>query len=673
MRVLIKAFLLVASSTSLLASYDVSFESLLDEMVDRDELAKLPEHPYQLGQASSYDRASKSPSEGWFANGDGGGYIRTETNQGRSERVLMDVEGPGAVVHFWSTNLTWAFSNGTLRFYFDGSDTPQVEGKFLDILMGNHLADGVLAEETGGFREDHQGKGYILGGKNLYLPIPYAKGCKVTYEGVDNPFYFIINYRSYAAGTAVKTFSMSELQTHAAKLAEVEKELVENSPVTVGSTPLRSENRTIAAGDSISCEISGERAIRQLMVNLEAENHSQALRSTVLEIEFDGMPKVWAPMGDFFCTGYQFGTGFEGRYHKLTLDGRMLSRWIMPFKKSAKLTIYNHGTQPITLKEFELHHSSWNWDARSLYFHADWRVYTKIPSHPRRDLNYITIQGKGKYVGDSLAIFNNSTNKEPQPWWGEGDEKIYIDGETFPSHFGTGTEDYYAYAWVGCVPFAQPFLCQPIAQGNRGRGLTVNSRWRSLDPIPFEKSLKLDMELWHWVNGIDVDYAPTCFWYGTADTRSETLPADRLTGVQTAVRVVDRLEAEGLQFEIKSSGVESVVYTRPNHRPWSNRSMLLLSSLKKGDEIDAHFYSGSARKGSLKIAAEKSPNYGTVDLLLNGKTLVSNFDLNGAGDGSIQIPDTAFLKGKNTLTIRATGTSPASNANGFAFDYLEMQ
>ena len=399
------------------------------------------------------------------------------------------------------------------------------------------------------FREDHKGKGYILGGKNLYLPIPYATGCKVTYEGTDNPFYYIINYRSYPTGTQVQTFAMSDLQTHAAKLQAVQKELVDNSSITQDTTPLRSVNRMIAPGDSISCEIKGERAIRQLMVNLDAADHTQALRSTVLEIEFDGMPKVWAPIGDFFCTGYRLSTEFDTRYHKVTLDGRMLSRWIMPFQKSAKLTFRNHGEQAVTLKEFELYHSPWNWDSRSLYFHADWRVYSKIPSHPNRDLNYITIQGSGKYVGDSLAIFNNPTNKEGQPWWGEGDEKIYIDGESFPSHFGTGTEDYYAYAWVGCKPFYQPFLGQPIAQGNRGRGLTVNSRWRSLDPIPFQKSLKLDMELWHWVSGVDVDYAPTCFWYGTANTRSEHTMDEKLAGVKTAVRDVDQHEIEGMQIE----------------------------------------------------------------------------------------------------------------------------
>ena len=49
------------------------------------------------------------------------------------------------------------------------------------------------------------------------------------------------------------------------------------------------------------------------------------------------------------------------------------------------------------------------------------------------------------------------------PTWvggGEGDEKVYVDGETFPSHFGTGTEDYYGYAWGRYEPWINhPFCC----------------------------------------------------------------------------------------------------------------------------------------------------------------------------------------------------------------------
>lgn len=412
------AFICLATLTAF--GQDVTFKSLLEEMANRNELPKLPKYDFVLGQASSYDRASKSPSENWFANGDGGGFIRTETNDGRKERVLMDEQGPGAIVRFWSTYLTWGFSNGTVRFYFDGSEKPQIEGKFLDIISGKMLVDGILSTRTGAFREDFKGKGYLLSGVNLYLPIPYAKSCKVTYEGVDNPFYFAINFRKYTKGTKVKTFAMSQLKTNASTIAKVQKEIVKN-PSYKGKTKRTGlKNMTIAPGKSANCGIKGMRAIREFMMHIESDNYKQALRSTVIEIKFDGMSKVWAPVGDFFCTGYALTSEFNTRYHKVTFDGRMLSRWIMPFKHKAEIIIHNHCKLPVTVKELVATYSPWKWDSRSLYFNTNWHTYSKIPSQPKRDLNYLEIEGKGKYVGDSLAVFNNAKNGGNQPWWGEG-------------------------------------------------------------------------------------------------------------------------------------------------------------------------------------------------------------------------------------------------------------
>ena len=153
---------------------DVSFETLLDEMIDRDELAKTPEFGFTLGQASSYDRDNGPGNIGQVdvsTNADGSGFIRWDDINGDNtqEKVLLDVSGPGAIVRFWTTYLTWRFSNGTLRFYFDGSTTPTIEDSFLNIMAGSALAnpanatltDGILSARTGEFREDNAGTGYI--------------------------------------------------------------------------------------------------------------------------------------------------------------------------------------------------------------------------------------------------------------------------------------------------------------------------------------------------------------------------------------------------------------------------------------------------------------------------------------------------------------------------------
>ncbi len=160
--------------------------------------------------------------------------------------------------------------------------------------------------------------------------------------------------------------------------------------------------------------------------------------------------------------------------------------------------------------------SPWKWDDRSMYFHATWRQLTKVPSFregttkPEEgafDVNFVEVAGQGVYVGDTLTVFNGA-----DAWWGEGDEKIFVDGEVFPSHIGTGTEDYFGYAWCRPEFFASPFHAQPTGAGNLTAGFSVNSRYRALDAIPFTKSVKFDMELWHWANTV-VNYAPATFWY----------------------------------------------------------------------------------------------------------------------------------------------------------------
>lgn len=108
-------FAFLASTTF---AQQVTLDSLLDEMVDRTELTRICDPPYLAKAATSYDRESKvnDPADGlyvekngrdwgkgWFANHDFNQYIRVETVNGRTEHVLMDDQGPGAIVRWWAT------------------------------------------------------------------------------------------------------------------------------------------------------------------------------------------------------------------------------------------------------------------------------------------------------------------------------------------------------------------------------------------------------------------------------------------------------------------------------------------------------------------------------------------------------------------------------------------
>ncbi|HKD36802.1 MAG TPA: DUF2961 domain-containing protein, partial [Pirellulales bacterium] len=167
----------VAAGSSARAGEPVSLKALLEEMIDYDHLARWPDPAFTCRQASSYDRASKSPDdkETWFANGDQNQWIRIEKNGGRTEKVMMDADGPGAIVRFWITS--GDKKKGKIRIYLDGGNQPIVTVPSYDFTNNDALPAGkpLLTSHPGATPNGR-------GGNTLFLPIPYAKHCKVTLE-----------------------------------------------------------------------------------------------------------------------------------------------------------------------------------------------------------------------------------------------------------------------------------------------------------------------------------------------------------------------------------------------------------------------------------------------------------------------------------------------------------
>ena len=121
--------------------------------------------------------------------------------------------------------------------------------------------------------------------------------------------------------------------------------------------------------------------------------------------------------------------------------------------------------------------------------------------------------GRGILAGDVYTINNPFTE-----WPGEGDEKIWVDDESFPSHFGTGVEDYYSFC--GYFRFHTPFSGEPRLDASNFKGYNVHYRTRNLDAVPFDSRLRFDLEMLGWAQG-DVSVRGTVFWYGDAGTNAE--------------------------------------------------------------------------------------------------------------------------------------------------------
>jgi len=679
------------------AAEQVSLESLLNDMVDRERLAEVPSPHYICRQFSSYDRDTVGVGkDGWFANWDRSQFVRVEENGGRKEYVMLDAEGAGAIVRFWGT---WHgarkeggglkdFSNGTLRVYLDGKAEPAIEGPVADIISGGKLIGTPLSESVSPDTE------YGRRGHNLYLPIPYQSGCKITYESdaiVDfgaqkgEALYYQINYRTYEPGTKVKSFAREQLEELKPLIVSVGKKLVE---AELGDTPplgtievpgvkLPPKSEPF----SIYRQGEGAGAVRRISIRLAADDLEQALRSTVLIAEFDGEQTIWCPVGDFFGTGYQVHA-YRSWSTNVSEDGTMTCYWVMPHKKSCLVSVQNLGDQPVTITS-QAQGSVYDWTDRSMHFYANWRQLTKVDTGPDKDqtgngafdVNYVTVKGEGKIVGDTLTLFNGTA-----AWWGEGDEKIFIDGEKFPSHIGTGTEDYYGYAWCRPEYFQSPFHAQPCGQGNKAGGFSVNSRYRNLDALPFTKSIQFDMELWHWRN-TNMDFAPAVFWYGRPgatcsvkpDPETAALPVAKKRSDVVEIRLVPgALEGEELKI-VEKTGGETKVQTSEAHN-WSGNAQLWWIDAKPGDRLVLEVPVEEAGRYKLTADLTKAIDYGIVRMTLAGQASKELDRYNvGVATDALEVGTFDLKKGINRLEVEIVGANEAAKKRHmFGLDYLKL-
>ena len=489
----------------------ISTVSLLAEMTDADNLARFPEQPYKCVEESSYDRKSISPDKpGWFANHDTSEFIRKETVNGHDEYVMMEDNGPGAIVRLWSA---WAggAEKATLRFYFDGQTAPAIEGPVEEILGGLKMANKPFSSIAPDTTNRPNQRAH-----NLFLPISYAKGCKVTYQpdAKLGLYWYQVHFRKYAEGTPVETFKMADLPALKVTIAATAAKLADVPALPVGCAVRTLDAKELAPGATASLDFTGPSALRRIRLNLAQNTPAAALCDLEVQLDFDGVPAVRCPVGYFFAIGPRFA---DYKTWMLESTGQtMACHWVMPFAKDASLRLVNNGKAPVTAS-LEAISSPWAWDRRSLHFHAEHKEYRGITgygwSKEVKDWNYVTVNGCGRHVGDNLFVDNTQASSQTgNIWWGEGDEKIYVDGESFPSQFGTGTEDYYGYAHARPEAFSAPFHAQPYASGDRASGVTSDLRLRLLDDTVFTKSLKFDMELWH-TKPPAVDWIPTTFYY----------------------------------------------------------------------------------------------------------------------------------------------------------------
>jgi hypothetical protein len=364
---------------------------------------------------------------------------------------------------------------------------------------------------------------------------------------------------------------------------------------------------------------------------------------------------------------------FKDWWRSVEKDGTMTCYWPMPCRDSLVVELKNLGPQDVKI-DMEVAYGPWAWDDLSMHFHVDWRLESHIDTTVHRDWNYLEAVGRGVYVGDTLALYNPST-----AWWGEGDEKIYVDGEAFPSHFGTGSEDYYGYAWCTPEVFCDPFHAQPRADGPANAGHVTNTRVRLLDGIPFTKMFRFDMETWHWQPGCYETYAVTTYWYGSPGARGNHGPAPEQAKVIVPEQpgpftIAGALEGEKLAIVEKTGGTTQVQDSNAYH--WSDNKQLWWMDAKPGDKLTLTVPVAKNGKYTLQARLTVAKDYGIVQLELDGKPLGKPIDCYNADVETkmFNLGTEPLTAGDHKLTVTITGANPkAEQRHMFGLDCLRLK
>ena len=263
-------------------------------------------------------------------------------------------------------------------------------------------------------------------------------------------------------------------------------------------------------------DVDGPAIIQHIWITMNAKFH----RDLILRFYWDGetTPSVEVPLGDFFCNGWKRNVDILALPINVNPMGGFNCYFPMPFRKHAKVTIENRAPVAADGFFYTINYALTAVADDDAYFHAQFRRSNPLP-YMEDHVILDTIKGKGHYVGTYIAWQQNSNC-----WWGEGEFKVFLDGDTeFPTICGTGTEDYAGGAWSFNRNFSAPFLGYPegdsshtpVDKTGKRHGIY---RFHILDPIRFHREIKVTIQSLGWRSEgrylpQQDDIASVAYWY----------------------------------------------------------------------------------------------------------------------------------------------------------------
>ncbi len=445
--------------------------------------------------------------------------------------------------------------------------------------------------------------------------------------------------------------------------------------------PIPGETVTLA-------DLTGPGMVTHVWITIAASEYGWP-RLLRLRVYYDGsaVPSVDAPVGDFFAVGHGFERPVKSIILRDSSQGRSRnSYWPMPFRRSCRITVTNEGSRRVANLYF---HVDWE-KVKTLpestpYFHARYRQ--ELPACCGKDYEIAHLHGRGHYVGTVFSVVQAEAG-----WFGEGDDHFFVDGEKRASIKGTGSEDYFNDAW-GLRVDDGPYAGASVAEGT-GLGARMTAfRWHLVDPVPFRRSLRFEIEHKGWTFNADgavksafgerTDLmSSVAFWYqlGIATDQPEVpygaarLPQGNARQIEVEDSISDAKPERG------KVSVQKDLF-------WS-KDVLFFEAEGPGAKLDVPLDVPEDGDYELVTQVAQSYDYGKYKALLDGKPVTSaqlehepGADVFSIGEFDGYHDETyvgmdvllgwpRLTRGRHTITFVCTGKNNLSNGYNLGVDNL---
>ena len=678
----------------------MKYKEFLQNMVDLQRLANVPLIGEKTSEFSSYNKLSRYSEqlgvyENWSQNWDDGYDAPRDEHGGY---IIAEMQGAGAIVRIWSADP----KQGKIKIFIDGKKDPVI-----DMPFENLFGKGEPPFNFENLCYD------ASGGKNCFVPITYHQSCRVVlYDGWG--MFYQVNYLSFPNDTLVEPFSLPLSAEQMSALQSVNDYLGGNLstlPNTYHGVLEQVKTITIPAGESTEIfEVSGSGAIVGIHMKINDIDRSigpdgvshewKALSDLCISMRWDKQKtdSVWSTLGGFFGTL----TGLNP-YASLPLgvldDGTMYSNWYMPYEDGAIIRISNDGNE-----DYKITYTIFNAPLKKetaqnlLRFHAKWyRAKDPVREGNDRwpDATFLSLTGCGRYVGTSLHVYKEIGQGDPlyngcldnngtpvrysDWWWGEGDEKIFVDGEKFPSWFGTGCEDYFGYAWGKWNPFFKAYHAQPFTNGGMyGIGNRLNNRFHIIDSIPFQCSFEANLEKYH--RDKYANWVFTNFFYldkNATDGYASASPEQRTEYYEHPYPQANTFyEGEALKIIDTSGRLKAETQNMTSFGAWSNDEQFILKAVAEGNYV--RFYINIPQDGNYKVyvALTKAKDFGIAQHYIDGAAIGDQIDLYNptvVRTPEILLGEMFLEAGLHILEVHIAGKNEMSKGYFYGMDYLKFE